>query len=53
LNSDDYYGLVFEAVSVARAHKIKEVLPELRALEKRTPFAVDFVKAAIAGIDAK
>jgi aminopeptidase N len=50
--SDDYQGLVFEAVSVARNRKMKELLPELRELAKRTPFAIDFLQTAIKAIES-
>jgi aminopeptidase N len=50
LNSDDYHGLLFSAVAVVKKWKIKELLPELQALEQRVPFAKDFVKSAITAI---
>lgn len=52
LNSKDYYGLVFDALSVVRARKIKELLPEVKALAKRIPIAKSNVEAAIKQIEA-
>lgn len=51
LQSDDYLGFVFEAVAVARNRKMKELLPELRSLHKRVPFAAEIVAAAITDIE--
>ncbi len=51
LNSNDYYGLVFDALSVVRNRKIKELLPEMKALAQRIPFAKANVQAAIKQIE--